>query len=80
MAEAGAGRVTPLSLAPAAEGGEAFCADPPWRFGAPRALVGDAVQATAKPYGIEFAYADNRQAFFPGAGRHLASELAGKPL
>ena len=48
---------------------------------APRALtVGDAVQATAKPYGIEFAYADNRQAFFLALDDTWHQELAAKLL
>ncbi len=80
VAEAGAGRVT-LKLAPAAEGGEAFALTLPVAALAPRALtVGDAVQATAKPYGIEFAYADNRQAFFLALDDTWHQELAAKPL
>jgi hypothetical protein len=80
VADAGAGRVT-LKLAPAAEGAEALALTLPAAALAQRTLAaGDAVQATAKPYGIEFAYADNRQAFFLALDDTWHAELAAKPV
>jgi hypothetical protein len=80
VADAGAGRVT-LKLTPAAEGGEAFALTLPVAALTQRTLTaGDAVQATAKPYGIEFAYADNRQTFFLALDDAWHAELATRPL
>lgn len=70
-----------LTLQPAAEGGEAFALVLPQKaVDAGGVAVGQTVQARNRPYGVEFARADTRQAFFLVLEDEWYRELASNPV
>jgi hypothetical protein len=83
VAEAGAGR---LQIGLQADGGQAGDAQyltltlPAQALAARALAAGDFVQATPRPYGTEFAYADTRGAFFLVLDDTWYAELKARPV
>lgn len=81
VAQAGAGRTRLTLQAEGPERPEPLLLTLPQQALAERDLqVGDAVQATPRAYGIEFAHADTRTAFFLVLDDAWHRELAARPL
>ncbi len=73
-------RVKLQAVAADAKDGEFFLYVPKKAFDAGRLAQGETVTATGRPYGVEFARADNREAFFLVMADTWHRELASNPV